>query len=159
LDFNKSKVILSLPQLQYILSKNNNWIDIRGHIEDRLKKWRYGTILRPEEADPQQVDFIRFINNKNIKLIENARYPVLLWKMRNFAVHEFRRAGQGFPFSNDNSTPYYHGIVGSPGSWELVIHTEVISILAHNCSENLKMEFIRERRNPYDSYNCGSAWA
>jgi len=129
----KYKDYVSLPQLRYLLldeTKEGEYQVLKSEIEGRIKKWPRGNILRPDKADPRLCELSSFVCNKCGELIEKARYASLVWKMRNFAVHEFRSPGKGWAISNDNSTPYYHGYLNDKGaleSWELYIPCEVIS--------------------------------
>ena len=167
------KDYVSLPQLRYLLHKTNECQDLKAEVESRIRKWPKHRILRPDEADPLMGELDQFRQGKcGQSNIEKARYASLLWKMRNFAVHEFRTPGQGMPLSNDNSTPYYHGcsvmgfqpdsgkpyILPESHSWELYIPPEVVSSLVLSCSDNLKRDFKQKGRNPYDSFNFGSSW-
>jgi hypothetical protein len=102
---------------------------LKKEVEGRLSKWLDGRILRPEEADPHIDELVRFEKNPCWDLIKKARYANLLWKMRNFAIHEFRPPGKAWAISDDNSTPYYHGVTTLPemvDSWG--IHGSYISL-------------------------------
>lgn len=151
---------MSLPQLKYLLDKNEECQDLKAEVESRIREWPYGRILRPSEADPLVEELNWFDQGKCSKLIERARYASLLWNMRNFAVHEFISVpGKGTAISPDSSTPYYHGYtVSQSHSWELYIPSEVLSRLVLSCSDNLKRDFKQKERNPYDSFEFGSSW-
>jgi len=156
----KYKDYVNLPQLQYLL-KRSACTDLRKEVENRVNKWRKGTTLRPEEADVSIHELDNFKCSKCEDLIEKARYPSLLWRMRNVAVHEFRRPGRGMAaISNDHSTPYVHGSLELNGShsWEFYVPSEVISQIAKKCSENLEVDLKRKCYDPYDSFCYGSSW-
>jgi len=157
------KDYVSLPQLRYLLFKVEKCQDLKKEVESRISKWPHGRILRLHEADPRLEDIDRLKYGKCEKLIAKARYAPLLWKMRNSAVHEFRRPGKGWAFSNDNSTPYYHGCLDEKGafeSWELCIPCEVISKIVLQCSNRLKSEFEQKGLDPYNDehFKFGSSW-
>lgn len=155
------KDYVSLPQLRYLLLKVQSCQNLKREVEERINKWPYGKVLRPDEADPHLNELHRFRCGIWQEQIERARYPSLLWQMRNFAVHEFRSPGRGWAFSDDNTTPYYHGLLDEKGSfqsWELVIPCEVTSGIVQKCSENLKAEFEQKGLDPYNSFNFGSSW-
>jgi len=154
---------VSLPQLQYLLCEAEGCQDLKGEVEKRISNWPHGRILRPNEADPHLNELDRFRCGIWHEQIERARYPSLLWRMRNLAVHEFRNPGKGWAISNDNSTPYYHGCLGqeqngSFKTWELYMPCEVVSRIVQKCSENLKAEFEQKGFDPYASFNFGSSW-
>ncbi|HUW20632.1 MAG TPA: hypothetical protein VMW16_15145 [Sedimentisphaerales bacterium] len=149
----KYKDYVSLPQLRYLLFEAEGCEELKREVEARIRNWPHGRILRPCEADPHLNELDRFRCGMWHEQIERARYTSLLWKMRNFAVHEFRSPGRGWAFSNDNTTPYYHGLLDEKGSfqsWELVIPCEVVSGIVKNCSENVKREFEQKGVDPYD---------
>jgi hypothetical protein len=158
----KHKDCVSLPQLRYLLIKTGSCANLLRHVQERMNEWFKGRILRPEESD------LRLNELENLKcsacedLIEKARYASLLWQMRNFAVHEFRRAGEGMAaISDDHSSPYYHGCLepdGSFRSWELYVPSEVISQVVQKCSDNLEKKLRSEGRDPYDAFSYGSSW-
>lgn len=83
-----------------------------------------------------------------------------MWKMRNFAVHEFRRSGMGFPMSDDDSTPYYNQMSynNKQSTWELFIPAEVISSLVKESATRLRTVCETLGKNPYDSFDWGSSW-
>lgn len=157
----KYKDYVSLPQLRYLLLEVEGCEEFKREVETRISKWPHGGILRPDEADPHLNELDRFRCGIWRKQIERARYPSLLWRMRNFAVHEFRNPGKGWAFTNDNSTSYYHGCIDQNGffkSWELYMPCEVVSRIVQKCSENLKAEFERKGFDPNASFTFGSSW-
>jgi len=147
--------------LRYLLSKVQGCQDLKREVDGRINRWSHGAILRSDEADPHLNELDRLRCGIWQDQIERAKYPSLLWQMRNLAVHEFRSQGKGWAISNDNSTPYYHGCMNHQGdfdSWELYIPCEVISDIVQKCSEKMKTEFEQQNRNPYDSFKFGSSW-
>lgn len=158
------KDYISLPQLRHLLGQEKSCLLLIDDINRRIAKWSHGRILRPEEADSQLSELKQFIKcGLCEELVEKARYAPLLWRMRNLAVHEFRKPGKGFSISNDNSTPYYLGFInvqGSLQSWELCIPCEVISNIVKKCSDKLKTKFGKEGIDPYDDnhFKFGSSW-
>ena len=159
----KYKDYVSLPQLRYLLLEAEGCEDLKREVESRVSKWPHGRILRPDEADPHLNELDRFRCGIWQEQIERARYPSLLWRMRNLAVHEFRNPGKGWAISNDNSTPYYHGYLeqaqsGSFKTWELYMSCEVVSRIVQKCSENLKAQFEQKGFDPYESFTFGSSW-
>jgi len=157
----KYKDYVSLPQLRFLLLEVGGCEELKRKVETRISKWPHGRILRPDETDPHLNELDRFRCGIWHEQIEKARYPSLLWRMRNFAVHEFRSPGRGWAFSDDNTTPYYHGLLDEKGSfqsWELVIPCEVVSRIVQDCSENLKAKFEQEGFDPNASFTFGSSW-
>jgi hypothetical protein len=153
---NKDRV--SLTQVRLLLKKTKcpflqNWAN------DKINKWTKGRILHPDETDPFSHELDHMKCEECDEAISKAQYASLLWQMRNFSVHEFRHLGQGWGFSNDNSTPYYHGSKnGNFSSWELYIPSEVVSQIVQRCAANLKAQLATDNKNPYDSFPFGSSW-
>jgi hypothetical protein len=159
----KYKDYVSLPQLRHLLLEAEGCEDLKKEVETRISKWPHGRILWPNEVDPHLNELDRFRCGIWKEQIERARYPSLLWQMRNLAVHEFKSPGKGWAISNDNSSPYYHGYLDDKGalkSWELYIPCEVISQIVLTCLGNLKAKFEQKGFDPYDDdhFKFGSSW-
>ncbi|MCP4259556.1 MAG: hypothetical protein GY774_18905 [Planctomycetes bacterium] len=159
----KYKDYVSLTQLRHLLLETEGCEDLKSEVETRISKWPHGRILLPNEANPHLNELDMFRCGIWHEQIERARYPSLLWRMRNLAVHEFRNPGKGWAITNDNSAPYYHGYLDNTGaleSWELYISCEVISKILLNSSDKLKAHFEQKRLNPYDDshFKFGSSW-
>lgn len=157
----KYKDYVSLSQLRCILIKKGVCQKLRSEIEKRINNLVKGEIHRPEKADITIQELANFKCTKCEKLIEDARYSSLLWQMRNYALHEFRRVGRGMAsISSNHSTPFIHELQELNGSvsWELYIPSNVISQITQNSSNNLEQKFRTEARDPYDAFSYGSNW-
>ncbi len=153
---------MCLAQLRYLIDQNpeKNCRGLLSYFENEISKWPSAKIVRSHEADPLSEVLNQFKNNECNPLIEKARYASLMWKMRNSAVHEFRRPGMGFPMSEDDSTPYYHQMSynNKQSTRELFIPAEVISSLVKKSATRLRTVCETLGKNPYDSFDWGSSW-
>jgi hypothetical protein len=156
---------ISIPQLDLLIAFNclsNECKELKGFLKSRLAKWPPSQIVRPE-SDIEKCKLSKLCRQYGCaekvihKCIEQCRYPSLLYKLRNYAVHEMRAPGEGIQLSNDNSTPYYHGMINS-NTWELVIPTEVIISIIESSAGSLKQEFLKKDVNPYKRLPLKSVW-
>jgi len=158
---------ISLPQL-LILLKNKNHNKYKKEItliENKLMKFQNDAIPLSYEIDPLISDLIKEIGEVD-SFVHKARYASLLWKMRNFAVHECRHPGNGFAVAGDQPYPYYVSFIKFTNdnyndyieTLEFVIPNEVISNIIINCINNLKVKFTNEGVNPFYAIKDSSSW-
>jgi hypothetical protein len=110
---------------------------------------------RPD-SDPISSEVLALAGTTERRLVEQARYVELLYTYRNHLVHEFRKPGYGIELSDDPTTPYYHGMEGSP--WELVFPGQFLHNLCGNCIDGLAVHLRTSGLNPYDAYKFGTLW-
>ncbi|HKZ03762.1 MAG TPA: hypothetical protein VJ180_16080 [Pyrinomonadaceae bacterium] len=70
-----------------------------AEVTARMRKWPQESLLiLARQIDPSATDLKALLNAQLAELIEPVRYTNLLWRVRNFAIHELRDPGQGFNF-------------------------------------------------------------
>lgn len=154
---------VSLPQLLYLLelspeaSKGN----LIKEVTDRFGKWEKGRIYRLD-IDPWIDESAPFATTAfEQKLIADSRHADLLYVYRNHLVHEFREPGYGMEISDDDTSPYYHGMTYSGGgqdTWELVYPTGFFKNIAAHSLNNLEQYLQSNNIDPYTLYKFGSIW-
>ncbi len=87
----------------------------------------------------------------------------LLYAYRNSLVHELRIPGYGWNFA-ERTTPFYHGMRhiladdSTEITMELVYPRNFLHHLCDTALKQLKIYFIKNELNPYDSHIFGSYW-
>lgn len=160
---------ISLIQLQCLLDRiripSAKYDELCKEVGARISKWENGRINRSSEVDPLLDEFNKYRDGLTDRLISAARYPSLLWVMRNRLVHSFVMPGDGVDISDDKSTPYYIGgyhsieaLKKKDLSWGLVISPEVISSLMKSCADNLRAHFEKHSINPDERLPLTECW-
>ena len=147
---------ISLPQLDLSFSKKRINKMLKEEVKKRLSSWPKGQLIRPSD-DPFYRDLAGLANTSEKKIINKHRYSHLLWNKRNFAVHEFRTPGKGWPLSNDNTSPYYHGFIGDQ-TFHLVMPLEFISQIVMKCNTNLKLHLDELGIDPLGRLSVRDLW-
>lgn len=147
---------VSLPELSSLLKncpEKTKCRELEKEVEVRLSNWEYGVVHPARNVDPLADELKAIHVCCNNEIIEKARYASILWKLRNFVMHEHRNPYKdGFGIAKDCE---YMGSLSTKSGifvWELKIPVEVISEIAKKCSENLKTYFNKEQKNPYNSF-------
>lgn len=163
---------VSAPHVEYLLRKLNSpdYENARSYIKEIIGKNSDGRLVRlsddPELEDCRKVWPVpvqeRVLGQLSLLSFSHLN---LLYAHRNSLVHEFRDPGHGMEFSNDNSSPYYHGRTLFDGSdeigqrsLELVYPMDFYFKLAETIIKNVEQYLIRNEINPYGSYQFGSSW-
>ncbi len=164
----KDKDRVSLPQLQMLVLNSSQGVDEKERralfqqVSKEINAWPIGRILRPDEVDPFWQTWPIFAKYMRCQeLIKRARYASLLWRFRNFIVHEGRSPGNSFEISSDNSTPYYLETADLNGNnlWELTMPADFISAIVESCAAKLKKDYFEALKvNPYDNFTLASNW-
>lgn len=163
---------ISAPHVGYLLNKLNSpsYEKAREFIKCTIKKNSDGRVVRLS-GDPKIEEFkgvwpVQFHDKVlgQISLISFSHLN-LLYAHRNSLVHEIREPGHGMEFSNDNSSPYYHGRTSFEGmsnigtrSLELVYPLEFYLAITNSVINNIEQYLTRNDINPYHSYQFGSSW-
>lgn len=143
-------------QLKLVLeSENKTSGALYADAKSRVEGWTYGAIIR-SDSDPPIEQLRSLASPDEQRILENARYVQPLYTYRNHLVHEFRQPGYGVEFVDDTSTPYYHGMEGSP--WELVFPDQFFHNLCSSCIDGLETHLIRSNLDPYAAYHFGTLW-
>jgi len=138
---------------------DNNEINIK--IDELFNKLHYGKIIRID-IDPlfNEIKYL-VVGNEDIKTLENSRHAELLYTYRNNLIHEFREPGHGMEFSNDNESPYYHGmehLESKTETWELVYPTKFLINLADVALTAIKGFLTSNNLDPFSFFKFGSPW-
>lgn len=152
---------ISLVQLHYFIKDENdkNYEPIKTFLKVKMSKMRSGTIYL--------TDFDDYLHNLNyLKVIEEQincfSYANLLYKFRNYLIHEFRTPGLGSNFIKSDAIHYYSLTEitgkGMNHSWELVFPVNYLYRLVSDCIKNIKEYCLINKINPYDYYEFDSRW-
>lgn len=154
---------ISIPMTVYRLKEGNVKAsdELMQKIGGLFNKFQDGRILRLD-IDPLVSEIEHLAGNADQKeLLKNARHAELLYTYRNNLIHEFRKPGHGMEFSDDNDSPYYHGMTdldSQTKTWELVYPTKFIINLAYIALESIKSFLISNKLDPFTFFNFGSPW-
>lgn len=153
---------VSLPQLLLVLQAIPTRPDseLVREVQRRLSGWQYGRIYRLDmDALASALEPLAGSDDER-RLITNSRHADLLYTYRNHLVHEFREPGYAMEISDNDSTPYYHGMTTEQGhdSWELVYPIGFFLRIGSCCLANLKRHLEENDLDPYSSYEFGSIW-
>lgn len=134
--------------------------DLTTAVNRQLAALQYGRIYRLA-TDPMfpELEPIAATDQER-KLLRDCRHTHRLYAYRNHLVHEFREPGHGIEFSDDGSSPYYHGRTDEAAreSWELVYPIGFFRLLAHRSLATLKTYLLQADLDPYACYHFGSPW-
>lgn len=147
---------VSAQQLMLNLEEKNR---IDGNLYKLVKEtvgsWQEGSIIEPQ-SDLTFDEANSAAEDKERDSVRQATYKHLFYTYRNNLVHEFREPGYSIELCNKKSTPYYHGMIGGP--WQLVFTDAFIKRVCAGCLCGLVTLLHSQRRNPYESFEFGSAW-
>lgn len=151
---------ISLPQLSLLLQISPGDGRLKREVDRKIGDWQHGRIYRLD-IDPRPQELKPFITTENEqKLIDYSCHANLLYTYRNDLVHEFREPGYGLEISNDNTTPYYHGMTNLQGhdTWELVYPIGFFMYIVKCSLDSLKHYLKDNNLDPYSLYEFGSLW-
>ena len=129
---------------------------------DRLfNKFQNGGIPRID-IDPffNEIEHLA-VSIEEQEILKNLRHAELLYTYRNNLIHEFREPGDGIEFSNDNESPYYHGLTHSDyqtKTCELVYPTKFFINLSNIALTAIKTFLISHNLDPFSFFKFGSPW-
>lgn len=130
---------------------------IKGKIDQYNPK--DGMLLTPDRIDelPQQLlDFAS--TEKEEELIWYYQHYALLYRYRNFLVHESREPGYAMDGIRDTeSEAYYHGYVNKP-RWHLAYPTELFKMVFMNSLNNLKTYLVKKQIDPFAFVGDSTRW-
>ncbi|NQU83385.1 MAG: hypothetical protein HQ536_01610 [Parcubacteria group bacterium] len=156
---------VSLPQLKLYLDKQSNecFNFLKNFVEQKINQWEEALICETKnlEHDPTLKEIIKFCSNrKKQEELKFFQHISLLWKYRNFLIHEFREPEGSFEGENDYEIHYYSqtDLNTQEETWELVYPLSFFEKLAETCTNNLKKKFLVEKTSPYDSFAFSSEW-
>lgn len=103
-------------------------------IQARMQSWPApGEIVFAKDIDPTISDLSPLLSNQLKEFIEPVRYPSLVWKLRNYVIHEGRNPGEGVDLELGDTSPYYHHLTHIDGitrTWELYFLTSFYQIFS-----------------------------
>jgi hypothetical protein len=162
-DFSQWKNVdkISLVQLFYFLKEEDDlkYEPLKTYVGGKIQQMTVGKIYEPE--------FDEYIYNlKYLKVIENEikkfSYSNLLYKFRNYVIHEFRTPGKGSDFIQKDEIYYHHfghfGESKSEKTWELVFPVKYLLKLVEDSLDKLKFYCKQNNINPYDNFSFETSW-
>lgn len=119
----------------------------------------YGCTIDIYKIDKLADDLNILTSNKcELKIIEETRHRLLLYKYRNFIVHEFRELGYAMGvFGERSDFPIYHGYVGEK-NWVLLYPVGFFRRLLENSIENMEIYLHENKIDPYDHVRNTADW-
>ena len=136
--------------------------DLEQEIRNRMQSWPApGAVVFPGDTDPTLSDLGSILTPQLKTLIEPVRYPSLLWRLRNYVIHEVRNPGKAVDFEVDIPSPYYHSFTHADGikkTWELYFPNELLSHLLTNCTNNLNSKMRRDDIDPWLAFPYDPKW-
>lgn len=154
---------ISVPMTIYRLEKLNFVINVRLKLkfDGLFNNFQSGRILRID-IDPFYSEIKHLADSRKEKeLLMNLRHAELLYTYRNNLIHEFRKPGHGMEFSDDNESPYYHGMTDldrRENTWELVYPTNFLINLSKVALNSIKAFLASNKLDPYSFFQFGSPW-
>jgi hypothetical protein len=150
---------VSLPELRrFLLSKNSDdYGRLKQLVDSKMANWSDGRTIYLDQ-DPQFEEVLELWPLKP-KQLERFQHLQLLYTYRNTLVHELRRTGRGFDFSDDR--PFYHTLQELDTgrvAWELSYSVGFFESLTSSCLGNVKKEFMSADRDPHESFDLEGAW-
>lgn len=108
--------------------------------------------------EPKHVLWRLAVDGSERKMINQSRHYELLYKYRNFIVHEFREPGYGADvLAPDASEPRYHAHLTDP-TWRLLYPEGFLSKLVHSALDSLHSYFVSQNIDPYTRIKDSSKW-
>ncbi len=156
---------VSLVQLGIFLKRQSKHSkQLMEFVGSRISAMASGNIYR-SSIDPF-INELEEMLKEEVHLLRKFRYTNLFYQYRHTMIHEFRELGHPMEMSQDSSTCYYHSYIKhsdgafDPNScfWELVFPIEVFKKICEGCIENLKVYFVQNQVDPYESYNFEDLW-
>lgn len=154
---------ISIPMTVDRIREDN----IKGN--DKLMREIDGLFKKFQDGGIPRIDINPFFNeiehlaisNEEKEILKNSRYAELFYTYRNNLIHEFREPGNGMEFSNDNKSPYYHGLLNLDSqtkTWELVYPTNFFINLSNIALAAIKAFLTSNNLDPYSFFKFGSPW-
>lgn len=93
------------------------------------------------------------------RVLEDAQHWSLLYRYRNYLVHEFREPGYGMEVfaKNNNGVPWYHCYLGDQ-NYYLVYPVALFENIAKSAISGLASYFEQQELDPYDYVDDASDW-
>jgi hypothetical protein len=156
-DLNRVSLIQANLFLKHVLSAQEKATSqIQKVILQETSRMKGGHLYRGNEIDPYYNQIEKIATLKEKRVLKLARYVDLFYAYRNEMVHGFKKPGYGVEMSNDDSNPYYHGLINEP--WQLVFPALFFQNLCKEALNGLWKYLEDNDINPYDQYEFGHMW-
>ena len=155
-------VLVSLPFLFDDLKKNTTKTSrLLSFIKDKLDQFdtNDGILLTPDRIDeaPETLLTLAY-TEKEEESIWYYQHYALLYRYRNFLVHESREPGYAMEGIRDTETEaYYHGYINIP-KWHLAYPVELFNRIFTNTLNNLKNFLTESQVNPFSFVGDTTRW-
>jgi len=152
----------SLVQIYYAIKEGKIEIseDLFVYIEKKIKSKIRGQVFNP--------DFDEVLNSpnlikNNLSKIDKYSYLELLWRFRNYLIHEFRIPGRGWNISDGDEIYYLSvsvddDIERGEYTWELIFPIQYINLLVKNSIFNAKKYCLEKELDPSKSFDYNTLW-
>lgn len=94
---------------------------------------------------------------KGEESIEDCQHFSLLYRYRNYLVHEWREPGSSMEIDSLSREPYYHGYIDDP-EWYLVYPLRLFQELFNSSVSNMKEYLLKNSIDPYLHVKDTSRW-
>lgn len=118
-----------------------------------------GILLTPYRIDELPEHLLQLAHTeKEEELIWYYQHYALLYRYRNFLVHESREPGHAMDGIRDTeSEAYYHGYINKP-KWHLAYPVELFNRIFLNSLENLKTYLVENQLDPFAFVGDTTRW-
>jgi hypothetical protein len=158
----ESGALVSLPFLFDDLSKYTSKSSrLLFYIKNKIDQFdtKDGTLLTLDRIDelPEKLLAIAF-TEKEEELIRYYQHYALLYRYRNFLVHESREPGKAMDGIRDTEyEAYYHGYI-NVAKWHLAYPVELFNRIFLNTLENLKIYLVESQLDPFSFIGDTTRW-
>jgi hypothetical protein len=89
--------------------------------------------------------------------IADQQHYSLLYRYRNYLLHEWREPGSSMEIDSLRNEPYYHGYVSDP-KWYLVYPMQVFTDLFAKCVSRFRQYLLDKSIDPYSFVEDTHRW-
>ena len=145
--------LVSLPFLLDDLNRNTSKTSrLLLFIKEKIDKFNTddGILLTPDRIDESPESLLQHANTeKEEELIWYYQHYALLYRYRNFLIHEAREPGYAMDGMRDTeSEAYYHGYINI-SKWHLAYPIELFNKIFLSSLLNLKSYLLEHQLDPY----------
>lgn len=163
---------VSAPHVKYFLFnlRSPDFQPVREYVDNIITKNSSGRMIELSD-DPtlEEIAKIWPVSSESKLMgqlsLSSFTHLNLFYAYRNSLVHELREPGHGMEFNDTDKAPFYHGRTSFDNgdttgqrSLELVYPLNFYFILTENVICNVEKYLLKNRINPYSSYEFGSSW-
>ena len=156
-DLNRVSLVQANLILNHVLTAHEKASSqLQKMILQEISKMTGSRVYRGNEVDPFYNQIEKIATPKERSVLRLTRYVNLFYAYRNEMVHGFKKPGYGTEMSNEDSKPYYHGLINHP--WQLVFPVLFFQNLCEEALKGLRKYLENNDINPYDQYEFGHMW-